>query len=91
MRGPRAHAQLIGGEVSLLDADDHAETLLVMRAHGREPMSFTHGDFDYDYLQRLAVGDGPQPAAAPGQLRGAFRLHDASADGASNGHRMKRR
>ena len=50
IRGPRAHAQLIGGEVSLLAADDHAAALLAMRAHGREPMSMTHGDFDYDYL-----------------------------------------
>lgn len=54
-RGPRAHAQLIGGEVSLLSPDDHAEALLAMRRHGREPMSFTHGDFDYDYLERLAL------------------------------------
>lgn len=53
---PHAHAQLIGGEVSLLDADDHAQALLVMRSYGREPMSFTHGDFDYDYLKRVALG-----------------------------------
>ena len=56
LRGPRAHAQLIGGEVSLLPPEDHAETLAVMRAHGREPMSFTHGDIDEDYLQALALG-----------------------------------
>ncbi|HEX9033180.1 MAG TPA: hypothetical protein VF834_15185 [Streptosporangiaceae bacterium] len=55
-RGPRAHAQLIGGEVSLLDPDDHAEALAIMRAHGREPMSFTHGDVDYDYLRALVLG-----------------------------------
>jgi len=55
-RGPRAHAQLIGGEVSLLPPEDHAATLAVMREHGREPMSFTHGDFDYDYLEALALG-----------------------------------
>lgn len=55
-RAPHAHAQLIGGEVSLLDADDHAQALLVMRMYGREPMSFTHGDFDYDYLKRVALG-----------------------------------
>jgi hypothetical protein len=55
-RGPRAHAQLIGGEVTLLAPDDHAEALAVMRAHGREPMSFSHGDFGYDYLQRLVLG-----------------------------------
>ncbi|MET3808254.1 hypothetical protein ABIB25_005283 [Nakamurella sp. UYEF19] len=55
-RGPRAHAQLIGGEVSLLPPDDHAGALLIMREHGREPMSMSHGDFDYDYLVSLAVG-----------------------------------
>jgi hypothetical protein len=54
-RGPRAHAQLIGGEVSLLSPDDHAEALLAMRRYGREPMSFTHGDLDYGYLERLAM------------------------------------
>jgi hypothetical protein len=56
LRGPRAHTQLIGGEVTLLDAHDHAAALQVMRAHGREPMSFTHGDIDYDYLVRLVRG-----------------------------------
>lgn len=55
-RGPVAHAQLIGGEVTLLDPDDHAAALLSMRAHGREPMSMTHGDFDDDYLARLTLG-----------------------------------
>lgn len=55
-RGPRGHAQLIGGEVSLLPAEDHAATLQVMRDHGREPMSMTHGDFDYEYLEAVAVG-----------------------------------
>ncbi|WP_202911702.1 hypothetical protein [Segeticoccus rhizosphaerae] len=55
-RGPRAHAQLIGGEVTLLSPDDHAAALAVMREQGREPMSFTHGDFDEDYLRRLALG-----------------------------------
>lgn len=56
LRGPRAHAQLIGGEVTLLPPDDHAEALLSMRRHGREPMSMTHGDVDYEYLQRLVLG-----------------------------------
>ncbi|WP_216698685.1 hypothetical protein [Arthrobacter sp. H41] len=55
VRGPRAHAQLIGGEVSLLDPDDHAAALAVMRANGREPMSMTHGDFDYAYLLALVL------------------------------------
>ncbi|MDJ0346588.1 radical SAM domain-containing protein [Streptomyces sp. H10-C2] len=56
LRGPRAHTQLIGGEVSLLAPDDHAATLAVMREMGREPMSFTHGDFDQEYLTALALG-----------------------------------
>lgn len=55
VRGPGVHAQLIGGEVTLLDPDDHAEALEVMRRHERFPMSFSHGDFDYEYLERLAV------------------------------------
>jgi hypothetical protein len=58
LRGPRAHAQLIGGEVTLLDPDDHAEALRVMQAHGREPMSMSHGDVDYEYLERLVLGPG---------------------------------
>lgn len=60
-RGPRAHAQLIGGEVSLLDPQTHAEALRIMREHGREPMSFTHGDFDEDYLHRLALDEDGRP------------------------------
>ena len=56
VRGTGQHAQLIGGEVTLLDPDEHAAALAAMQAHGRKPMSMTHGDFDYDYLKRLAVG-----------------------------------
>ena len=33
VRGPHAHTQLIGGEVSLLDPEDHAEALAVMRRY----------------------------------------------------------
>jgi len=54
-RGPGQHAQLIGGEVSLLGPDDHARALKAMMRHGRKPMSMTHGDFDYDYLAGLAL------------------------------------
>lgn len=54
-RAPHAHAQLIGGEVTLLSPEDHAAAIEVMRGHGREPMSFSHGDFDYDYLEKLTV------------------------------------
>jgi hypothetical protein len=56
VRGPGQHAQLIGGEVTLLQADDHAAALSAMERHERKPMSMTHGDFDYDYLKRLAIG-----------------------------------
>ncbi len=55
IRGPGQHTQLIGGEVTLLGPDAHAAALKVMQRHGRKPMSMTHGDFDYDYLERLAV------------------------------------
>ncbi|MBA2638125.1 MAG: radical SAM domain-containing protein [Solirubrobacterales bacterium] len=56
VRGTGQHAQLIGGEVSLLSPDDHALALQIMHRHGRKPISMTHGDFDYDYLRALAVG-----------------------------------
>ncbi len=56
VRGPGQHAQLIGGEVTLLAPDDHAAALSSMQRHGRKPMSMTHGDFDYEYLEALAVG-----------------------------------
>ena len=60
-RGPHGHCQLIGGEVSLLEPEDHADALEVMRSFGRKPMSFTHGDFDYEYLERLAVRPDGSP------------------------------
>ena len=55
LRGPGQNAQLIGGEVTLLAPDDHAAALQAMLDHGRKPMSMSHGDFDYDYLERLAL------------------------------------
>ncbi|MBC7723696.1 MAG: radical SAM domain-containing protein [Burkholderiaceae bacterium] len=61
MRGPRAHAQLIGGEVSLLPAEDHAQALLTMRKYGREPMSMTHGDFSYEYLLDVVLDADGKP------------------------------
>jgi len=45
----------------VLEADDHAGALLAMRRHGRKPMSMSHGDFDYEYLHRLAVGPDGLP------------------------------
>jgi hypothetical protein len=54
-RGPGQNAQLIGGEVTLLEPDDHAAALQAMRRHGRKPMSMSHGDFDYAYLEALAL------------------------------------
>jgi hypothetical protein len=61
VRGPGQHAQLIGGEVTLLGPEDHARALEVMRRHARKPMSMTHGDFDYGYLERLALDHGGRP------------------------------
>lgn len=55
VRGTGQHAQLIGGEVTLLSPNDHADALEVMRGHGRKPMSMTHGDFDYEYLEQVAI------------------------------------
>ncbi len=60
-RGPGQNAQLIGGEVTLLDPDDHAAALAAMRRHGRKPMSMSHGDFDYEYLERLVLGTDGRP------------------------------
>jgi len=54
-RGPGQNAQLIGGEVTLLSPDDHAAALQAMIDHGRKPMSMSHGDFDYEYLEALAL------------------------------------
>ncbi|MHB8657331.1 MAG: radical SAM domain-containing protein [Solirubrobacteraceae bacterium] len=56
VRGTGQHAQLIGGEVTLLGPEDHAAALQTMIVHGRKPMSMTHGDFDYEYLEALALG-----------------------------------
>jgi hypothetical protein len=64
-RGPGQNAQLIGGEVSLLPPDDHAAVLLSMIRHGRKPMSMSHGDFDYEYLEALAL----DPATGEPRLR----------------------
>jgi hypothetical protein len=55
LRGPGQPAQLIGGEVTLLAPDDHAAALQAMIDAGRKPMSMTHGDFDYAYLEALAL------------------------------------
>lgn len=55
VRGPGQPAQLIGGEVSLLPPDDHAAALRAMIDAGRKPMSMTHGDFDYAYLESVAL------------------------------------
>ncbi|MDX6397364.1 MAG: hypothetical protein QOJ43_772, partial [Gaiellaceae bacterium] len=61
VRGPGQNAQLIGGEVTLLSPEDHASALLVMRRHGRKPMSMSHGDFDYSYLRDLVLGPNGEP------------------------------
>ena len=41
VRGDGQHAQLIGGEVTLLGPEAHAGALQVMQSHGRKPMSMT--------------------------------------------------
>lgn len=63
-RGHGGYAQLIGGEVSLLAPEDHAAAIAVIRDNGRIPMSFTHGDFDYDYLRAVAVDENGEPRVA---------------------------
>jgi len=75
-RGTGQHAQLIGGEVSLLDADDHAHTLEVMLRHGRKPMRMPHGDFDESYLRRLALDAEGRPRFDVLRIAG-HRLADA--------------
>jgi len=60
-RGTGQHAQLIGGEVTLLGPEAHANALEVMERHGRKPMSMTHGDFDEDYLRALALTPDGRP------------------------------
>ena len=72
LRGPGQHAQLIGGEVTLLSPDDHAAALLVMRRHGRKPMSMTHGDFDYAHLEAIALGSDGRPRFAHLSFAGHF-------------------
>jgi hypothetical protein len=72
LRGPHGHAQLIGGEVSLLEPEDHAEVLQVMQSFGRKPMSMTHGDFDYDYLRRVCTDGEGQPRFSYVSFAGHF-------------------
>ena len=73
----RQHAQLIGGEVTLLPPDDHAAALEAMRRHGR------HADeHDPRRLRRRlppAAGAATPTARAGsvGVVRGPHRLDDA--------------
>ncbi len=55
LRGPGQPAQLIGGEVTLLGPEHHAAALRAMLDEDRIPMSFSHGDFDEEYLRALAL------------------------------------
>ncbi len=73
-RGPYAHAQLIGGEVSLRPPDGHAETLLATRAQGREPRSMSHGDIDADYLTALMLGPDGRPRLPRVYFAGHFDM-----------------
>jgi hypothetical protein len=72
LRGPGQNAQLIGGEVTLLSPSAHAEALLVMRRHGRKPMSMSHGDFDYSYLRSLVLGPDGAPRFRSVSFAGHF-------------------
>jgi hypothetical protein len=72
LRGPGQNAQLIGGEVTLLPASDHAAALLAMRRHGRKPMSMSHGDFDYPYLLDLVLGPDGSPRFRSVSFAGHF-------------------
>jgi len=72
VRGTGQHAQLIGGEVSLLQPADHAAALRVMLDHGRKPLSMTHGDFDESYLRRLALGADGRPRFDVLRMAGDF-------------------
>ncbi|MGI8902636.1 MAG: radical SAM domain-containing protein [Solirubrobacteraceae bacterium] len=72
LRGPGQHAQLIGGEVTLLAPEDHARVLATMRRHARKPMSMSHGDFDYDYLLALALGADGRPRSRHLSFAGHF-------------------
>ncbi len=71
-RGTGQHAQLIGGEVSLLPAADHAATLERMVAFGRKPMSMSHGDFDEAYLRDLALRPDGSPRFRVLRMAGHF-------------------
>ncbi len=71
-RGTGQHAQLIGGEVSLLAPEDHAAALQAMRRHGRKPMSMSHGDFDYAYLRDVAIGPDGRPRFPVLRMAGHF-------------------
>ncbi|MEO6496950.1 MAG: radical SAM domain-containing protein, partial [Solirubrobacteraceae bacterium] len=72
VRGTGQHAQLIGGEVSLLQPADHAAALRVMLDHGRKPLSMTHGDFDESYLRGLALGGDGRPRFDVLRMAGHF-------------------
>jgi len=72
VRGTGQHAQLIGGEVSLLSAADHARALQIMLDHGRKPLSMTHGDFDEDYLRALALDARGRPRFRMLRIAGHF-------------------
>jgi len=72
VRGTGQHAQLIGGEVTLLGPEAHAGALEVMERHGRKPLSMTHGDFDEDYLRALALTPEGRPRFRQLRFAGHF-------------------
>ncbi len=72
VRGTGQHAQLIGGEVTLLGPEAHARALEAMERHGRKPMSMTHGDFDAAYLRALALRPDGRPRFRRLRVAGHF-------------------
>lgn len=92
---PAAFAQLIGGEVSLLPPAIHARALEIMHAHGRRPMSMTHGDFDEQYLKHLVIGEDGSPrfpsvsfaAHIDSTMFGRRGAHKPSSEAELHGHR----
>jgi len=92
-RGTGQHAQLIGGEVALLGPEDHAAALEIMERHGRKPMSMTHGDFDYEYLETLLVAPPESTRLLEGQKSWGLKtsIGEAGHEGNLERHRHRRK
>ena len=78
-RGPWAHAQLIGGEVTPARPRRPRRGARDDARWGREPMSMTHGDVDEDRIRRLALDARDGRTLPPAVVRRALRLVDVRA------------